>query len=222
MSRNARVRFFPASTVKLLTALVVLDNKGLKDRVVVSRHAVGVTPTRAGLTRGASYTVQDLLTLMLTMSANDATVALAEAVAGDETRFASLMNKKARKLGCRNSNFTNPTGLPDKRQVTTPMDLSVITRAAFSHSFVASVMKKKNVTVVGSDGKAIAKRSHNKFLWQLSNPSILVKTGYTRSARHCYAGIAYYKDKRVSVVILKSRKPWADIRKILKIPDKKR
>ena len=221
-SRNAHVQFYPASTVKLLTALVVLDHKDIKDRVVITAHAAGVMPTKAGLTKGASYSVEDLLSVLLAMSANDAAVALAEAVAGSEAQFASLMNKKAHGLGAFESNFTNSTGLPDKDEVTTAYDLSIIARAALSHSFIASVMKEKNVTIKGSDGKKITKRNHNKLLWRFSQPSVLGKTGYTRSAGHCYAGIAYYKDRRVSIVIFKSRKPWADICRILKLPEKKK
>lgn len=217
-SRNAHVPFYPASTVKLLTALVVLDNKDLKDSIVITRRAVNVRPTKAGLTKGAYYSVEDLLKVLLATSANDAGVALAQAVAGSEEQFALLMNKKARSLGATDSNFTNATGLPDKRQVTSAYDLSIIARAAFSHPFIASLMKEKIVTIAGSDGKKISRTNHNKLLWRVTDPCVLGKTGYTRAAGHSYAGIAYYDDRRVSVVILKSRKPWSDICRILSIP----
>lgn len=214
-SRNPKMKFYPASTVKLLTALVVLDNMKLKGSIRVSERASSVAPTKAGLTRGASYSVSELLKVLLATSANDAGVALAEAVSGSQERFALLMNKKARALGCRNSNFTNPTGLPDKRQLTTAYDLYLITRAAFNDPFIASVMRQKNVTIAGSDGKTITLRNHNKLLWKMLEPCVLGKTGYTRSAGHCYAGLATYDDGRVIVVILKSRNPYADIRRIL-------
>ncbi len=216
-SRNPRMKFYPASTVKLLTALVVLDKLDLKSQVTISRHASSVAPTKAGLTVDASYSVGDLLKVLLATSANDAGVALAEATAGSEREFAVLMSRKARSLGARDSRFTNPTGLPDKRQVTTAYDLSIFTRAAFSQPFIASVMRQKSITIVGSDGKVITRPNHNKLLWRVSEPCVLGKTGYTRSAGHCYAGMANYDDGRVSVVILKSCKPWADICKILNI-----
>jgi len=215
-SRNPKMKFYPASTVKLLTALVVLDNMQLKDSVRVSGRASSVTPTKAGLTRGAYYSVSELLKVLLATSANDAGVALAESLSGSQGRFALLMNKKARALGCRNSNFANPTGLPDKRQVTTAYDLYLITRAAFNDPFIASVMRQKNVTIAGSDRKSITLRNHNKLLWRMTEPCVLGKTGYTRSAGHCYAGLAIYDDGRVIVVILKSRNPYTDIRNILK------
>jgi D-alanyl-D-alanine carboxypeptidase len=217
-AKNHRHKLYPASTVKLLTALVVLDNKDLQDRVTVSSKAVNVEPTKAGLGLGVSYTTQDLLEVLLATSANDAAVALAQAVAGSEAGFARLMNRKAKALGMKDSHFTNATGLPDRSQVTSAYDMAILTRAAFSNSFIKEVMAKRSVTIAGSDGRKITRTNHNKLLWRLSDPQVLGKTGYTRAAGHCYAGIAYYDDKRVSFVILKSRKPWADIYALLGVP----
>jgi len=214
-SRNPHAKFHPASTVKLLTALVVMEQKKLSDRVVAGRQAVNIEPTKAGLNRGVSYSVEDLLEVMLAASANDAAVALAEGISGSEKAFAVLMNRKAKALGLRDSVFTNPTGLPDKRQVTSAYDLALIVRAAMNNPFIASVMKKKSVNISGSDGDQIQKFNHNKLLWRLSYPRVLGKTGYTRAAKHCYAGVAYYEDHKVAVVILKSQKPWADVCMIL-------
>lgn len=217
LSRNASATFYPASTTKLLTALVVLDKMKLEDRVVVSRRAWGVTPTKAGLKSGHDYPVRDLLEALLASSANDAAVALAEAVSGSETAFAGLMNAKARALGARRSKFVNASGLPDKRQVTTPYDLFLITRAAFSDPFIKDVMAQKSVCVLSQEGHQVTCRNHNKLLWRLSDPKVLGKTGYTLTARHCYAGIAYYDDRKVVIVMLKSRRPWDDIARILKV-----
>lgn len=215
-SQNAHLKSYPASTVKLLTALVVLERKDLNAQVFITRDAANATPTKAGLTQGAYYTVEDLLRVLLATSANDAAVALAQAVAGSEEKFALLMNEKAKALGADESYFTNATGLPDKRQMTTAYDLSVISRSAFRQPFFASVMKQKIVTIQGSDGRLISRENHNKLLWKLREPCVLGKTGYTRAARHCYAGIAYYDDDRhVSIVIIKSRKPWVDICRLL-------
>lgn len=220
-SRNAHQRFQPASTVKLLTALVVLEQEDLDKEVVVRSRATNVAPTRAGLVSGVTYSVRELLEVLLATSANDAGVALADVVAGSPSGFAALMNKKAKALRCRNSHFTNSTGLPDKKQYTTAYDLSLITRAAFHNAFIAAVMKKKRVTIEGSDGGVITRDNHNKLLWRIAEPCVLGKTGYTRSAGHCYAGVAYFDDRNVSVVIMKSRKPWADLYAILGIRPKK-
>lgn len=217
LSKNSHVKMQPASIVKLLTALVVLEHLGLDEKVSVSSRAVNVEPTKAGLKKGVYYSVSDLLGVLVATSANDAGVVLAEAVAGSEVDFALLMNKKAKELGANYSNFTNATGLPDPKQVTTAYDYSIITREAFSHPFISSVMKKKYVTIKGSDGVVIKRHNHNKLLWRVSEPLVLGKMGYTRRAGHCYAGIAYYGDHCVSIVILKSRKPWDDLNAILGI-----
>jgi len=220
-SKNSKSRFQPASTVKLLTALVVLDKLALDSQVRIGRNAINVEPTKAGLTLGAKYSVKELLEVLLATSANDAGVALACAVSGSEAKFALLMNKKARALGCKNSNFSNSTGLPNKKQYTTAFDLSIITRAAFSQPFIASTMKKKQVKIEGTDGKTIVRNNHNKMLWKFSETCVLGKTGYTRTAGHCYAGVAYFDKRNISVVIMKSRKPWADLTAILGLPSKK-
>jgi D-alanyl-D-alanine carboxypeptidase len=83
-------------------------------------------------------------------------------------------------------------------------------------------MVKKRVTITDNHGREISRVNHNKLLWRLDHPRVLGKTGYTRSAQHCYAGMAYYGDKRVSLVILKSRQPWADISSVLGVPAKVR
>jgi len=219
-AKNASMRLHPASTVKLMTALVVLDRKDPAEKVPVSARAAGVEPTKAGLAAGTSYSVAELLEVLLVASANDAAVALAEAVAGSEEDFAALMNGKARELGMRESHFTNATGLPNRSQKTSARDLAILTSAAFRQPFIKTVMAKKRATITGSDGRTIRRLNHNKLLWRLSRPRVLGKTGYTRSAQHCYAGIAYFDDKRVSLVILKSRKPWSDIYSLLGVPRK--
>ena len=217
-AKNARMKLHPASTVKLMTALVVLDRKDVSDEISVSSRAANVQPTRAGLVAGTSHSVGELLAVLLAASANDAAVALAEAVAGSEDEFAGLMNRKARELGMRDSQFTNATGLPDRSQRSSARDLAILTRAAFRHPFIKRVMAEKHVTITDNDGRKISRANHNKLLWRLDRPQVLGKTGYTRSAQHCYAGIAYYDDRRVSLVILKSRKPWSDVFSVLGVP----
>lgn len=221
-AKNPRMKLYPASTVKLLTALVVLDRRDVGDEVRVSARAARVEPTRAGLMQGASHSVGELLEILLAASANDAAVALAEAVAGSEREFARLMNRKARELGLTESHFTNATGLPNRSQRSSARDLAALSRAAFQHPFIKQVMAKKRVTITDSHGRRISRVNHNKLLWRLDHPRVLGKTGYTRSAQHCYAGMAYYDDRRVSLVILKSRRPWADIFSVLGVPAKVR
>ena len=107
---NAKV--LPASTTKVMTALVVLERKQLDDIVVVGPNAENVLPSKIDIKRGEKYRVRDLLYAALLNSANDASVALAESVAGSQEKFVELMNKRARQLGARNTVFANAHGLP--------------------------------------------------------------------------------------------------------------
>ena len=221
-SKNIDNKLACASTTKLLTALVALEQIGAMAQVKVSQNSWNVEPSKAGLTKGTTYNSGDLVRAALIASSNDACVALAEAVAGSEAGFAQLMNEKVKRLGAVNSNFVTSSGLPAKNHYSTAYDLYLIARAALRNSFINAAMKQKRVTIKGSDNKIIKLRNHNKLLFRWSSPLVLGKTGYTRKARHCYAGRAYYQDKQYAIVILQSRKPWNDIEALLSaIPDMK-
>ena len=125
-AKNPHLKIPPASTVKLVTAMVVLDNLSLDTKVKISKHAAQTLSVGPALYRGEVYTVKDLLYLMLMKSSNQATVALAGAVAGSEDRFAILMNKKVESLGLKESHFVTASGLPAPDQYTTSYELAVI------------------------------------------------------------------------------------------------
>lgn len=214
-SKNIHNKCAPASTIKILTALVALEGLGAQKEVEVSKKANGVQPSKIWLSQYATYNSLDLINAVLISSANDASVALAEATAGTEAEFAKIMNKKAGSLGAKHSNFINASGLPAENQYSTAYDLYRITKAAFKNSIIYQIMKKKRETIKDSSGKEIKLINHNKLLFRKTYPLVLGKTGYTKSARHCYAGVAYFDKKEYAIVILKSRKPWDDIEKLL-------
>ena len=214
-SRNKSLKLECASTSKLLTGLVALEKIGTKAQVRISHNSWDTEPTKAGLTKNAYYSSGDLIAAALIASSNDACVALAEAVAGSEKEFADLMNEKARRLGAVNSNFVTSSGLPAKGQYSNVYDLYLITRAAMQNSFIKAAMKQKIFIIEGSDNRTIKLVNHNKLLFRWSSPLVLGKTGYTKRARHCYAGVAYGKDKQYVIAILGSRKPWNDIQYII-------
>lgn len=214
-SRNIRKRYAPASTVKILTALVALEELGSRAQVAVSKKAAETERTKIWLPRGAVYSALDLINAILISSANDASVALAEAVAGTEEAFAQKMNKKARQLGARNSNFVNASGLPDKNQYTTAYDLYLITKAALRKSEIYNIMRKRKESIKGTRGKEITLVNHNKLIFRKNYPTVLLKTGYTRSAKHCYAGKIYLNGREYVFAFLKSSKPWKDIDRII-------
>jgi len=214
-SKNIDEQLACASTTKLLTALVALEQLGTETQVKISQNSWNVEPSKAGLKKGAYYTSGDLVRAALIASSNDACVALAEAVAGSEEKFAVLINEKAKRLGAVNSNFVTSSGLPAKDHYSTVYDFYLIARAALRNSFINAAMRNKKIVIEGSDNKKITLRNHNKLLFRWSSPLVLGKTGYTRKARHCYAGIIYYEGRQYAIVILKSRKPWHDIENLL-------
>ncbi|MFH1406695.1 MAG: D-alanyl-D-alanine carboxypeptidase family protein [Candidatus Omnitrophota bacterium] len=214
-SRNPHMKLPPASTTKLVTALVVIDRLKLNDIVKISRNAAGAVPSKAHLKLGASYNVKDLLSALLISSANDAAVALAEAVSGSEEKFAKLMTKKARSLGAKDSNFLTASGLPKKGQYSTASDMAIIANAALNKKLIKQILAQKSTSITGSDGRKIYLKNHNKLLWKSTNPKILGKTGYTMNAKHCFVGVVHYKNRKVAIAVLKSSKPWSDVDAIL-------
>jgi D-alanyl-D-alanine carboxypeptidase len=214
-SQNPHLKLPPASTAKLVTAMVVLDRLKLSQKVYISKKAASVEPTKAYLSQGAYYRTDDLVAALLIKSANDAGIALAEAVAGSEDKFARLMNKKARSLGAKNSDFKNSTGLPSKGQYSTAYDMALIIKAATRYPYIKKVLMKKSFSFTGSTGRKKKISSHNKLLWETPKPSVIGKTGYTFAAKRCFAGIAFYKKRKVAVVVLKSDRLWWDVKNIL-------
>jgi D-alanyl-D-alanine carboxypeptidase len=214
-SQNPHLKLPPASTAKLVTAMVVLDRLKLSQKVYISKKAASVEPTKAYLSKGVYYRADDLIAALLIKSANDAGIALAEAVAGSENKFAKLMNKKARSVGAKNSNFKNSTGLPSKGQYSTAYDMALIIKAATRYPLIKKVLMKKSFSFTGSDGKRRKVSSHNKLLWETPTPAVIGKTGYTFAAKRCFAGIAFYKKRKVAVVVMKSNRLWWDVKNIL-------
>ena len=125
-------KIYPASTTKVLTALLVLENLDLDQEVEVSRNAI-VGESSIYLEEGEVITIRDLLHGLLLKSGNDAAVALAEAVAGNVKEFAVMMNERAAELGCVNSNFKNPHGLPNEEHYTTAEDYAKLVIEASKH-----------------------------------------------------------------------------------------
>lgn len=213
--KNPHLRLPPASTTKVMTALVVIERLPLDRPVTVSKRAWGAAPSKAGLVPGASYRVEDLLTALLVSSSNDAAVALAEAVSGSEWRFVALMNEKAKKLGMKNTRFVNASGLPDKKlkQYTTAYDLALLMRQAVKNRWIDKAMAVTETSITGSDGSTLKLRAHNKMLWKTPG-YVKGKTGWTYASRHTFVGTNYEPKKKILFAMLHSKEPWVDIKKL--------
>ncbi len=200
-AKNPDLRLMPASTTKLMTALVVVEKANLSSVTTVSKRAANTAPTRAGLKEGDKVTIETLLYAALIKSANDASVALAEAVAGSEKEFIKLMNRKAIAIGANDTRFINPNGLPGKGQYTTAYDLSKIMRQAIKYPVLKEILGTRVAEVTTETGKTIFVKNTNKLLW--SDEELLGgKTGYTHQARHCFVSAGERNNETIVVALL--------------------
>jgi D-alanyl-D-alanine carboxypeptidase (penicillin-binding protein 5/6) len=190
----------PASTLKVMTAMMVREHLKLDDRVRVSRYAASAPPSKIGLKPGESYTVRDLLYGLLLKSGNDAARALAEGVSGNESAFAQQMTREVRQWGAYRTSCATANGLPADNQYSTAEDLALMFRRAMHYTFPGN--------------KEL--RNHNRFLF--TTPlAVAGKTGYTRAAKHTYVGMFKNGDHEIIVAVMGStnKKKWDDLRSLI-------
>jgi len=201
-SKDADLKLAPASMTKIMTALIVFrelnhGNLNLNDQVRISEKAWRTPGSRMFIEVNKFVTIDDLIHGMLVQSGNDATVALAEHIAGDESTFAQLMNQVAKDLGMKNSHFTNSSGLPDEQHYTTARDLSILTRALIIESpELYKINAIKEYTFNG-----ITQQNRNKLLWRDSTVDG-VKTGHTEDAGYCLVSSAVRDNMRLISVVM--------------------
>lgn len=172
-----------ASTTKIMTAIIVIENSRLDDIITVSSKAAGTGGSRLGLHKDDKISIRDLLYGLLLCSGNDAAVALAEYVGGSLTEFATLMNNKCNSLGLVSTHFVTPHGLDDDSHYTTAYELAVITNYALKNQTFYNYVGTKNYTV-SINGRAKNLSNTNELLGNL-NGVYGVKTGFTNGANRC-------------------------------------
>lgn len=213
--KNAYERRPPASTTKIMTAIVALERGTLKKLITVSDKASRVGGSSIWLAPGESHSLEDLLYGLLLSSGNDASVAVAEGLAGSEKKFALWMTQKAHALGARNSEFKNCTGLPEEGHLTTAYDLAVITRYALRNPVFGGMVKTRKKMIKWPRHKwERVMYNHNKLLWRYEFADG-VKTGYTRQAGKCLVSSATRDSQRLIVVVLNSKDTYRDSEKLL-------
>ncbi len=206
--KNAHERLPMASTTKIMTALVVLENCSLDHSFKVSDRAVGCEGTSAYLQSGDTLTVEGALYALLLQSANDVACALAYEVSGSIEAFADLMNEKAKEIGVKNTSFKNPSGLPADGHYTTAYDLAIISCTALDNEdFKRIVSAKTAVVTIGNRDQTFI--NHNKLL-SLYDGAIGVKTGFTKESGRCLVGAAERDGVRLVTVTLSASSDWND------------
>lgn len=183
-AKNPHLRVPPASTTKLMTAMVVLDRLSLDSVVTISGNAAETPSVMPHIYSGERYTVRDLLYLALMRSVNSAAVALAEATAGSEYRFVDLMNEKTIRMGLENTRFINSSGLPGPDQYITAFDLSIIMKESLRYPTIREILNTKEKEIYSLDGRRLHVKNTNNLLWK-SDGILGGKTGYTKAAGHC-------------------------------------
>ena len=172
-----------ASTTKIMTAIVTIENCNLTDVVQVSQKSAGTGGSRLGLKLNDKVTMNDLLYGLMLVSGNDAAVAIAEHVGGSVAGFAELMNSKAQELGLENTHFVTPHGLDDPEHYTTAYELAKIADYALKNATFAKIVATKNTTItINGYPKNIS--NTNELLGVLSGVTG-VKTGFTNNAGRC-------------------------------------
>jgi D-alanyl-D-alanine carboxypeptidase (penicillin-binding protein 5/6) len=220
--KNADIPLPPASTTKVLTAILTLESqKRSNDRLTVSKAATRVPASKLYLKPGQMVSIEDLLYGVLLASANDASVVLAEGIGGSVERFAEIMTKKAHDLGATNTRFSNPHGLTAVDHYSTARDLALIFRYAMKNPTFRQIVHTKMSSVSSvSPGKKnagtrrISVRNHNRLLWNYDG-AIGGKTGYTFAAQKCYVGAVERNGITLIVSLLGSRDLWGDTKRLL-------
>ena len=189
-----------ASTTKIMTSLIIIENCSLSETIEISQKAAGTGGSRLGLKTGDKITIKDLLYGLMLCSGNDAAVALAEYAGGDIQGFAELMNNKALELGLTNTHYESPHGLDSDGHYTTAYELAVLSDYALKNETFSKIVGTKNYTVT-INGYPKNLSNTNELLGYL-NGVYGVKTGFTNGANRCLVTACKRNDMDIICVVL--------------------
>ena len=218
--KNIHSKLYPASTTKIMTAILAIELGNLKDIVTIDQEVVSLTDgSHIALEPDEQLSLEQLLNALLIQSANDSALAIAKHISGDLDSFNQLMNDKAKELGALNTNFVNPNGLHDDSHTTTAYDLALIARYAMKNETFRDIVKNHTYTIPITNKKTEPRylNSGNKLLY--SNQKINVdgeivaakydgangiKTGYTTVSQSCLVSSVERDGQEFISVVLKS------------------
>jgi D-alanyl-D-alanine carboxypeptidase len=208
-ARNPDMRLLPASTTKLMTALIVYEKIGLNGSVTVD-ESDRAEPSNVPLVPGETISVDKLFHAMLIESANDSARALGRAVAGSPEAFVDMMNQRALAMGCFNTHYHNPNGLPapSGTHYTSCADMMRIFRAVIAHPDLARICSTKEYSMSSASGFHTY-HNHNRLLGYYPGMGP-AKTGWTVASRHTYAAAVTQNGRQVLLTLMDSPNKWAD------------
>jgi D-alanyl-D-alanine carboxypeptidase (penicillin-binding protein 5/6) len=200
----------PASTIKILTGLIAIKSLDSNESVAVSHKAAIQPSSKVHLQQQKRYKADDLINAVLLSSANDASVALAEKIAGSEQSFARMMTLRAKLYGCQNTVCKTANGLTAEGQSSSARDLATIFRHAMEDEEFSQRMKQ----VKAHTAEGMLLKNHNKALWQIQGAEG-GKTGFTNAAGQTYVGKFKRGSREIIVAIMGSHTMWADLKNLV-------
>ncbi len=224
--KNINTKHYPASITKILTVLVAVENSRMDEVVTFSHDSVYKTEG-SGISRdvGEKMTMEQCLYAVMLESANECAYAVAEHIAGSMQKFVKMMNDRAKQLGCKNTNFANPHGLPDENHYVTAKDMAVIARAAYENETFRLLCGTKRYTIppTNKHREPTYLVNHHKMLYPKDTAEYLYdyctggKTGYTIAAGSTLVTYAQKEGMTLLTVILKGTSPnyWNETRSLL-------
>ena len=216
-SKNANTRMYPASTTKIMTAILTIENCQLTDTAVASHNAVYSVPsgyTHASIQEGEELTIEQLLNVLLIPSANEAASILAEHIAGSVEAFADMMNEKAVEIGCKDTHFVNPNGIHDENHYSTAYDLALMGKYAMQYDVFRDIASKTSCSLPATDKypredrlfnttNDLLRENYSKAANNYYYPYATAgKTGYTDAAQNCIVATATKDDISLLAVVL--------------------
>ena len=216
-SKNANTRMYPASTTKIMTAILTIENCQLTDTAIASHNAIYSVPSgysHANIQEGEELTIEQLLNVLLIPSANDAAFVLAEHIAGSVEAFADMMNAKAVEIGCKDTHFVNPNGIHDENHYSTAYDLALMGKYAMQYDVFRDIASKTSCSLPATDKypredrlfnttndllKENHSRAANNYYYPYASAG---KTGYTDAAQNCIVATAKKDDISLLAVVL--------------------
>lgn len=218
---NGEKKMPMASTTKIMTCIVALENADLNGIATVSSYAASMPDVQLNMKKGEQYYLKDLLYSLMLESHNDSAVAIAEYVAGSVEGFANMMNDKAKELNCFSTNFVTPNGLDAEGHYTTAKDLATIASYAIKNKKFIEITNTPSYSFTEiTKGRKFTVTNKNKFLYMMDG-AIGVKTGFTNGAGYCFVGALKKADKELVSVVLGSGWPphknykWSDTKELM-------
>lgn len=210
-----------ASTTKIMTCIIALENGKLDDVVTVSSYAASMPDVKLNIRPGDQYYLKDLLYSLMLQSHNDVAVAIAEHIGGTVSGFATMMNDKARSLDCNNTNFVTPNGLDAEGHYTTAKDLALISSYAIKNKDFIEITNTSSYQFKElKKGTSYSVSNKNKFLYMMDG-AIGIKTGFTGKAGYCFVGAIKKSDRTLISVVLGCGWPpsktlkWTDTKRLM-------